>query len=174
MILDIVCVAILFHFHVVAKLIFKEAFKIKSWRSKVVLALIGLLVLIVYLELFVICGLPDDAWELVSLRCREPLSIVVEYSILFMLAAADFFREGDFLKTNKEKKERKSNKGFRKAFIALLTFSWLLYLNETDRDFFDIVNLFESIPKPWETRVPLHHGSKRVREKRKKAAARRN
>ena len=93
---DILCVAILFHFHVVAKLVFKEFFKLKSWRSKLFLALIGLLATIVFLELFVLCGLPDEAWELVSLRCREPLSILVEYSIVFMFSAADFLRETDY------------------------------------------------------------------------------
>ena len=173
---DVLCVAILFHLHVVAKLVFATFFKLTTWRTKVVPALLGLLCAMSFLELFVICGFPEDLLELASLRCREPMSIAVEYAAVFLFAAADFLRDSDYFAKAAPKnprtprKQRTDRKSFRKAFIALLTFSWLLYLSETDRDLLDVASVFESIPKPWQPRAPLHPSSKRVREKRRKAA----
>ena len=56
-----------------------------------------------FLELFVICGWPEELWEIASFRCREPINILVEYSIIFMIAAIDFLRETKYFTSKNEK-----------------------------------------------------------------------
>ena len=82
------------------------------------------------------CGQPESLTSFLQLGCREPINLVFEYAIVFLFAAAEFLREQTPPDSMKEKirkeqiKMRKKNK--RRAFIVMLTFSLLIYLNETD------------------------------------------
>ena len=137
MLIDLLCLVILVHLHTIAKLIFKTVFKFSN-RTK--MRTIGVLIVgmisIIYVELILMCGLPESLTSFLQLGCREPINLVFEYAIVFLFAAAEFLREQTPPDSMKEKirkeqiKMRKKNK--RRAFIVMLTFSLLIYLNETD------------------------------------------
>ena len=183
MVVDFLCIVVLFHFHFVTKLVFKECLSIKKWHTRLISGLAALTFAIIFLEFFIFCGLPESLSELVSFRCRDPSSILIEYLVVLMLAAADFLSETDYFAKKKKDDDKKpqsqrrlaakQKKSFRKSFLVLASFTWLTYLNETDSDVFNLQSIYDSIPKPWQKRPPLHPGSKRVKARRKKAAARR-
>ena len=85
---------LLVHMHIISKLIFKTLFKLThKTKARTLAVLISGLCLIIYVELFVICGLPDNLAGLLSLQCRDTFSIGVEYAIVFLFASAEFLRE---------------------------------------------------------------------------------
>ena len=96
MFVDLICIVVLFHFHIISKLIFKECFGLKKWHTRMISGLAGLLSTIIFFEFFLFCGMPESPWELFSFRCRDPSNVLIEYSIVFLLAAADFLREVDY------------------------------------------------------------------------------
>jgi len=177
MLIDLICVVVLIHFHIVGKLVFKTFFEMHKWQTRLVAGLVVLLCAMVFVEFFVFCGWPEDCWQLVSFRCREPGSVLIEYSVVFLLAASDYLHDSNFFvgekPEDKQKTQARRKRGFKKSFVTLVTFSWLLYLTETGSDLLNVAKIYESVPKPWEKRPSPHPGQKRVKEKRKRAADKR-
>ena len=96
MVTDLICIALLFHFHVLGKLVFKTLFETEKWTKKLLSGFAGLILGMVFVEFFLFCGMPESPWELLSFRCREPTNILVEYAVLFILAASDFLHSSNY------------------------------------------------------------------------------
>jgi len=117
---DLLCVVVLIHCHFLAKLIFKECFKILSHRKsdrkklpwKKIGVFAGLLCAILFVEeTFVMCSCrvlfapskkeDSPSWrlkDLVALQCRSFYEVVFEYTIVVVFAAVEFARDLDDVK----------------------------------------------------------------------------